>query len=499
MINTYLNKFFTRYPRKSIRFLEVLPPLTALFLISVPFWGALIFPVQLAYFIIFFDIYWLYKSLNLAICSFSASRKIKKAENTNYAALAGAQEDFLKVHHVIVIPTYKESVKKLSETIESLKAQTLPLSKIHIFLAFEKREEEGPSKAAELIAAYGKTFGTVHASYHPDIEGEVKGKASNQAFAAREAYEMLVLKKHMDIDFMTVSSVDADSIFDLQYFAYLTYEFLINPERHLKFYMSANVYYNNFWKVPAGTRVFAFFGSLVRTSLLVQGIRLIPNSTYSLSFKLLYEIDFWDTDVIPEDYRIFFKAFFQKKGQVSAVPIFLKTSMDSPQSMTYFGSLVNKYNQERRWSWGISDDAVFIKWWLTVKDVPFLKKTFLVSNVMMDHILWPVNWFLITIAANLVVFLNPEFSRTALGYTLPHLSGFILTICLFALFVLIYVDFDLRSNKYASPPKMKQFMFPLEFVLMPIAGLFLSTIPALISHIQLIRGKRLEYKVTEKV
>lgn len=499
MINTFLNKMFTRYPRKSIRFLEVLSPLTALFLISVPFWGALIFPVELAYFIIFFDIYWLYKSLNLAICSFSASRKIKKAEETNFLSLATAQENFKKVHHVVIIPTYKESVHKLTETIESLKAQNMPLKQIHIFLAFEKREEEAPDKAAALIKLYGKVFGTVHAAYHPDIEGEVKGKASNQAFAGRQAYKMLVEEKGMDLDFMTASSVDADSIFDSQYFSYLTYEFLKNPERHLRFFMSANVYYNNFWKVPAGTRVFAFFGSLVRTSLLVQGIRLIPNSTYTLSFRLLHDIDFWDTDVIPEDYRVFFKAFFQKKGQVSVVPIFLKTSMDSPQSLTYLGSLMNKYNQERRWSWGISDDAVFIKWWLTVKDVPFLKKTFLVSSVMMDHILWPVNWFLITISANLVVFLNPEFSRTALGYTLPHLSGFILTICLFALFVMIYVDFDLRSSKYATPPKMKQFMFPLEFMLMPISGLFLSTIPALISHIQLIRGKRLEYKVTEKV
>lgn len=499
MISTFLNKIFTRYPRKSIRLLEVLSPLTALFLISVPFWGALIFPVELAYFIIFFDIYWLYKSLNLAVCSFSASRKIKKAEETNFLSLATAQDNFKKAHHVVIIPTYKESVNKLTETIESLRAQTMPLSQIHIFLAFEKREDEGPAKAEELIKKYKSIFGTIFAAYHPDIEGEVKGKASNQAFAGKVAYKMLVEDKKMDVNFMTASSVDADSIFDPQYFAYLTYEFLKNSEPHLKFFMSANVYYNNFWKVPAGTRVFAFFGSLVRTSLLVQGIRLIPNSTYTLSLKLLHDIDFWDTDVIPEDYRVFFKAFFQKKGQVSVVPIFLKTSMDSPQSMTYFGSLMNKYNQERRWSWGISDDAVFLKWWLTVKDVPFLKKTFLVSSVMMDHILWPVNWFLITISANLVIFLNPEFSRTALGYTLPHLSGFILTICLFALFVLIYVDFDLRSSKYASPPKMKQFMFPLEFVLMPIAGLFLSTIPALISHIQLIRGKRLEYKVTEKV
>lgn len=499
MINSYLNIFFNRYPRKSIRLLEVLPPLLALFLISVPFWGSFVFPAQLAYFIIFFDIYWLYKSINLAICAFIASRKIKKSEQMNWLELASQHKGFSEVHHIAIIPTYKESLHKLMETLDSLKAQTLPLKQLHVFLGFELREEEGPEKAKELAAHYKNIFGTFHSTFHPDIPGELKGKASNQTFAGREAYRMLIEEKKMNIDNFTISSIDADSLFDPQFFACLTQKFLTVPNPHIKFFMSANVYYNNFWKVPAGTRVIAFFSSLLRASLLIQGLRLIPNSTYTLSLKLLKEIDFWDTDVIPEDYRIFFKAFFAKKGQVTVEPIFLKTSMDSPQSMTYMGSLMNKYNQERRWSWGISDDAVFVKWWLTVKDVPFMKKTYLVFNVMLDHILWPVNWFLITISANLVVFLNPAFSRTSLGYTLPHLSGFILTICLFALFVMIYVDFDLRSSKFDSPPKMKQFLFPLEFVLMPISGFFLSTIPALISHVQLIRGKRLEYKVTEKV
>lgn len=499
MINKTANRLFNKYPRKSLRLLEIIPPVIAVFLISVPFWGAFFFPAFLAYFIIFFDIWWLYKSLNLAICSFLASRKIKESEKTDWVTLAKQEKDFEKVHHIIVIPTYKESLHKLTETLNSLKNQTFPYERLHIFLAFEEREENAKEKAHLLAQEFRKHFETFHATYHPDILGEAKGKASNQAYAGKEAYRMLVDERGLNPSYMTITSADADSIFDEQYYANVAYAFLKHPEREISFFQSANVYYNNFWKVPAGTRVIAFFGSLIRTSLLVQPLRLIPNSTYTLSLKLLKDIDFWDTDVIPEDYRIFFKAFFAKKGKIVVTPIFLKTSMDCPQSLTYFGSLMNKYNQERRWSWGISDDAVFLKWWLTVKDVPFLRKTYLVFNVMLDHILWPVNWFLVTVAANAIVFLNPVFSRSSLGYTLPHLSGFILTICLFALFIMIYVDFDLRSHKYAKPSKMKQFMFPLEFILMPIAGLFLSTIPALISHVQLIRGKRMEYKVTEKV
>src|SRR3989344_4986960 len=490
-------KFFARYPRKSIRLLEVIPPLAAVFMISMPFWGAVFFPLYLAYFIIFFNMYWLYKSANLAICALVSSRKIKEAEKVDWLARAKALPNFKKMAHAVIIPTYQESHTKIKETIESIGDQTFPVKNIFVFVAFEEREKESAEKASALLSEYKNKFGGVYCTFHPDNPEEVKGKSSNQAYAARFANEILE-KKNISMNFLTVSSVDADSIFDKQFFSYLSYQFLTSADPHYSFWQSANVYYNNFWQIPSFIRILSFFGSLWRISLLVQGMRLIPNSVYSLSFKLLKQIDYWDTDVIPEDYRIFFKAFFETGGKVNVEPIFLKTSMDSPKAGTYIKSLLNKYHQERRWSWGISDDAMYLKWWLLVHEAPFLKKTYLVWNVLLDHILWPVNWYIITISANLIVFLNPVFTRTSLGYSLPRMSGFILTLCLFALFVLIYVDFDMRSKKYASASRFRQFLFPLEFVLMPISGFFLSSLPALISHIQLIIGKRLEYRVTEK-
>lgn len=491
-------KFFTRYPRKSIRLLEVIPPLTAVFMISMPFWGAIFFPLQLTYFIIFFNMYWLYKSVNLAICAFIASKKIKGAEHENWLNKVQKLPNFSKMSHVIIVPTYQESIQKLRETIDSIKAQTFPLRRLYVFIAFEAREEGAKEKAKKLEKEYQDAFGGFYSTFHSDDPSEVKGKSSNQAYTAKYAEKILVEQNIIDINYSTISSTDADCIFDRQLFAYISYKFLTAKNPYYLFYQSATVYYNNFWQVPTFTRIIAFFGSLWRISLLVQNLKLITHSTYSLSFKLLKDIGYWDTDVIPEDYRIFFKAFFKTAGKASVEPIFLKTSMDSPKSPTYTGSLLNKYHQERRWSWGISDDALYLKWWLLVREAPFLKKTYLVGHVVLDHILWPVNWYIITISANLIVFLNPVFTRTSLGYSLPRISGFILTLCLFALLVLIYVDFDMRSKKYANASRFRQFLFPLEFVLMPISGFFLSSLPALISHIQLILGKRLEYRVTEK-
>jgi hypothetical protein len=493
----FFQHIFEKYPRKSQRALEIFPGLLTWLVVLFPLWGSLFFPTVLAYFILFFDVYWFYKSYTLVINAQRAAKRIKRAEQTDWVAKAKTLDGYTKTHHILVIPNYKERVEKMRITLQALTEQALPLKKIHIVLGMEERETEGRERAETLIAEFKDTFGSIFATYHPDVQGEVKGKSSNEAFAGREAYRKLIENGPLHLDYTTVTSVDADAIFDPQYYAYLTYDFLKDPKRYNKFWQSATVFYSNIWKVPAPIRIISFFGSLYRTALLVQGDRLITQSTYSLSLKLLKDIDFWDVDVIPEDYRVFFKAFYRMKGQVWVEPIFLKTSMDAAYSDGYIKSLKNKYHQERRWAWGVSDNPLFIRWWLTVPDVPFFRKTVMLGHVIIDHLLWPVNWFIITIAANIMPFLNPVYSRTSLGYMLPQIAGLILTSTLFAILALIIIDY--RSRPKNMPlPWWRHLVFPLEFILMPLVGFFLSALPALISHTHLMLGKRLEYKVTDK-
>ncbi len=496
-MTSFFDKIFTRYPIKTKRALEIAIGFASWSIILSPVWGSLLIPAFLAYFILFFDIYWFYKSYSLVINAYRASQKIKKAEKENWVKKAETLPNFDKIHHVLIMTSYKESIEKMRTTLENLTHQSLSPKKLYVVLAMEEREKEAKEKAAVLIKEFKPFFGDFFATYHIDKPGEIKGKSSNEAFAGKAAHEILYENGKLDIEYATISSVDVDSIFHKEFFAYLSYKFLNDPNRYSKFWQTATVFYNNIWKVPAPIRIISFFGSLWRISLLVQGDRLITQSTYSLSFKMLRDIGFWDADVIPEDYRIFFKAFFKLKGQVWVEPIFLKTSMDAAFSHGYINSLRNKYHQERRWSWGVSDDPLFIKWWFTVPNVPFIRKTVMVYHVVLDHFLWPVNWFIITVAANVMPFINPAFSRTSLGYTLPSLAGFILTACIAAIFAMMFLDYKNRPENIQLPLRRKIF-FPLEFILMPIVGFFLSALPALISHTQLMLGKRMEYKVTEK-
>ena len=116
----FFSKIFTKYPIKTRRLLEILPGFFSWMLILFPLWGSLTIPYIVAYFILFFDVYWLYKSFSVAITSFIASNRIKEAESKNWLEKASGLADFEKVNHIIIIPNFKENVDKLPNTIKTI-------------------------------------------------------------------------------------------------------------------------------------------------------------------------------------------------------------------------------------------------------------------------------------------------------------------------------------------------------------------------------------------
>src|SRR3989344_9349721 len=146
-MTNFFQNVFTRYPIKTKRMLEILPGAVSWMLILFPIWGSFFIPFVVAYFILFFDVYWFYKSFNLVITAFIASRKIKKAEKENWLDKARKCANFDKMRHVAIIPNYKENLNKLKESISSIAHQTFPAKRIYIVLAMEEREIDGKQKA----------------------------------------------------------------------------------------------------------------------------------------------------------------------------------------------------------------------------------------------------------------------------------------------------------------------------------------------------------------
>jgi len=498
MIKTY----FRRHPVRTQRALEILPGFVSWSLILFPIWGSLLIPTFVAYYVIAFAVYWLYRSLSLAILSVVSHFKIRAAMNFDW--LGDLKKIFPKkwnsIHHIIVIPTYKEPLTTLERTLGALAQQSYPLKNIHIMLSFEEREgKAGQEKAKKLTKQFGKKFGNLWATFHPDIEGEVKGKSSNTCWGAKKAKQYLVDEAKIPIEQCTITSEDADAAFHKHYFSYLVYEFLHQKNPFNKVWQGVVTFYNNIWQVPAPIRVLASSFSVTQMYILMRKDRLVNFSTYSTSLKHADEIGYWDTDVIPEDYRFFFKSYFAKKGNFEVEPIFLPIHADAAESTSFWKTMTNQYEQLKRWAWGVSDDAYIIRQWVLSEGIPFWDKTIRVLKVIEDHFLWPVNWFAITVAAFFPPLLNDKFSRTILGKTLPQVTSTLLTLSLISMIVIFIID---AKNRPPRPNKWNIFSYimqPLEFLLLPIVGFFFSALPGIDAHTRLMLGKYIEYKVTEKV
>lgn len=499
-MGSLITTWVRRHPAKSQRILEIFPGAVSWFLITFPIWGSFIVPNLVAYYIITFNVYWLYRSFTMAGLAIFAHFKIKASQANDWITDLEVFPDWGKVHHIIVIPTYKEPLTTLERTLTALSNQTFPTSRLAIMLSFEVREgEEGRMKAQTLTKKFAHQFGYFWTTFHPDIHGEVKGKSSNTSWGAKEAKKLLIDNQKININHVTITSEDADAVMDPNYFSILTYHFLNSPARYERIWQAGIMFYNNIWQVPSPVRVLAAMFSVFQLYVLMRPDSLMNFSTYSISLKLIDRIGYWDVDVIPEDYRLFFKAYYATAGAVEVEPMFIPVYNDAAEAEGFWPTMVNQYEQIKRWAWGASDDAYIIKQWLLVPHMPFWDKTLRMWRVLEGHILWPVNWFAITLGALLPPLLNPEFSQTILGKTLPQVSSAILTITLLSTLVLFLLDAANRPPRPHKTSILKKALQPLEFFLMPVVGFFFSALPGIDAHTRLMLGKYIEYRVTEKV
>ncbi len=498
----FLRHYIQRHPIRSQRFLEILPGFVSWSLILFPIWGSLVVPRLVAYYVIAFAVYWLYRSLTMATLALSSFFTIRASAKFDWLADLKRKfpQKWRKIQHIIIIPTYKEPVSTLEATLTALAKQHYPRKNLHVMLSFEKREGKiAQHKAQKIKKEFAHRFGHLWITYHPDIIGEVKGKSSNTSWGARKAKAILIDKEKYPLDQVTITSEDADARFHPNYFANITYEFLNLDKPYNVIWQGAVVFYNNIWRVPAPVRVIASMFSVIQIYILKRSDRLINFSTYTTTLKHVVEIDFWDTDVIPEDYRLFFKSFFAKKGNFWVRPIFLPIYADAAEAKTFWSTMVNQYEQLKRWAWGASDDAYIIKQFILSDDIPFNKKFLRVLKTIEDHFLWPVNWFAVTIAAFFPPLLNPEFSRTVLGRTLPQITSNLLTLSLISMIVIFIIDALSRPEKPGGRSLISYAIQPLEFILLPVVGFFFSALPGIDAHTRLLLGKYIEYRVTEKV
>ncbi len=481
------------------RFLEIIVPISSWFLITLPLWLSPFHPAIVAYFIIAFDLYFFSKCLSTAYSSVVSYNEILFHSQIRYYKKLTNLKNFDVLKHFIIIPNHQEPIYKLNETIKMLTDNDYPdKNSVYLVLAFEKRELESTQKNQIIINQYQKYFKKIISCYHPLKKNEEPGKASNQTYAAK-IVDDYVVKNNIDRKNTLITICDADSQLPKNYFSYLSFEYLKDKDRLFYFYWAPVLLYNNFWQLPFLVRIQATLSSILRLAFLSQKENLIQVSTYSTNLWMLKQINFWDIDIIPEDWHIFFQAFFTFGEKVKTIPLFTIVNGDAVYSGGTIKTLANRYEQEKRWAWGVTDVGYVLKRFFQTPHINFWQKLKKIIFIIETHLFWPVSFFILTISASIPPLINPSFKRTVLGLLLPKLSALILTLSSVMLILYIYLDIKLRQKVNMKTGITNLPFLIIQWYFLPVVSFFFSSLPALDAHTRILLGKKLKYKVTEKV
>jgi hypothetical protein len=489
------------------RVLETLPAIITLIVISFLFWGPLVAPLVFVGMVLAFHAYWMYRAQMNGLHAVKGYRLLRRHKKTDWRALyeqeKAAGKPCLKwatVRHIVMITNYTESADKLRLCLDSI-AGAEYADQVVAVLAMEEREgEAGRQKAEVLINEYRGRIGDIFATFHPwGVPGEVAGKSSNENWSARVAKRRIVDDAGHDVNRVTITSCDVDTVFSPNYFTCLTYKFATDPDRYRRFWQSPIFFYNNIWDVPASLRMAHCLSGLNHIGRLSRSFfrMVFPQSTYSLSLRMADEADYWDPDIIPEDWHMFLKCYYRFGGKVEVESMYTTLYMDGVRSKSYFGTFLNYYQQSRRHAWGCTDIPYAIQQSLKHPEIPLHKRLQRVWAVAESHLLWSTQWFLITTSKWI-----PLLMATYFGADIPDwfkgVTGWIMAPCFATLVLMLTLDAIMRPKR---PKVFHWWLFPFQYgqyFVMAFITFFTSALPALDAQFRLALGKRLEYKVTEK-
>jgi len=258
------------------------------------------------------------------------------------------------------------------------------------------------------------------------------------------------------------------------------------------------LFHNNIWQVPMAVRIMSASTSQWQMFLHSRPHRLVAFSSYTCSLEFVHKVGYWDKDVIPEDSRFYWKAFFTFGERFSVKSVYLPLYGDSPNSRDYASTHMSQYNQIKRWAWGITDVPYVLARLFKHREIPLLLRIRRFSNLFLNHLNWIFLPILLMFGSSAPFWFSQDFSLTDLGQEMWTFSSILLTVTLST--VLFFMYFESRL----LPPKPKEWSAArraasyLQYFAYPIVGLVLSVLPALEAHTRLLLGRYLEYKITEK-
>ena len=441
-----------------------------------------------------------------AVYNLVGLRRIRKWEQTDWAAeyTRRAGPDSLRrdqVHHVVIVPNYKEPFSVIARTLDALAAQEDAASRMTIVLAMEGADPDALTKAEALQEAYRPQFANVYFTIHPKgLPGEMQCKSANEAWAARWIKRKLVDQKGYNIDHILVTTMDADTVWHPVYFACLTTLFALNPDRHLRFWQGPIRYHSNIWDVdPTIALVHAYSSAWELVYLSAPGWIALPMSSYTLSLRLLDGVGYWDGDVIADEWHMFIKAFFQRSGEVKLERVYLPFSGEATSGNGFLDSVKNRYQQSLRHAWGSKEVGYTLARIIEYPDIPRWTGLRLFFRVAHDIILAGAGWVIMTVGPQVALVLYPELFFAEWNTPIFLLLQFSMALVSILGAVTLIVDVRIRPPKPRPWTARNVLATLISFPLLPIMTLIVLAIPTIQAQTLLMFGMPIQFKVTKKV
>ncbi|MBI4132839.1 MAG: glycosyltransferase family 2 protein [Candidatus Sungbacteria bacterium] len=500
----------TASARITYRAFEILPGALAWVTILGIFAASRFAPVFASFFVIAFDIYWLFKtvflSLHLRAGYGQMQRHLKtdwlqKLHELDIQRSALGVRHWSDIHHLIIFPYYQEPYAVVHQGIEAILKNSYPREKMMVVLGVEERAGEEARRIAErLTREYSQKFLKFLIAVHPqDIPNELAGKGSNETWAIKQAKKAIIDPLAIPYEHILVSSFDIDTVVLPDYFSILTYHYLTAPRPLRSSYQPIPVYNNNIWEAPAFSRVVAVSGSFWQTMQQSRPERLATFSSHSMPFRALVEMDYWPVNLVSEDSRIFWQSLLFYDGDYRVVPLYYPVSMDANVAPTLWGTARNVYKQQRRWGWGVENVPYLLFGFLRNPKIPLRRKLYFSFNQLEGFWSWATNAFIIFLLGWLPILIgSEEFNTTLLAYNLPRLTRWIMTLAMVGLITSAYISTRLLPPRPTGKPIRIYLWMVLQWALLPITIILFGSIPGLEAQTRLMLGRYMGFWVTPK-
>jgi len=542
------------------RILEVIPGILTWFTLIGMFLFSFLLPVYVAIFIIVFDIYWIYRTIFIAYYSVEGYQKLKKGKEIDWwercqnimdpekylkiikERISDMKEslkekdlsrkerkiikkeikrckeyceevkditkikdqilDWREIVHVVMLPTAGEPAEVIEPSIQALVDCNFPNHQFIILLATEEREpeKERMEKVNYLKNKFQGVFRDFIVTTHIVKDNEMKAKGSNATFAAKQLVRYLE-KNNIDRKKVIFSNFDCDSVAHKEYFAALTYEYIIDPKRLQRSYQPLPMYHNNLWDTNAFVRVIVTSSSFWHIFQSTRTEGMVTFSSHSEPFDTLYRVNFWPVNMISEDSIIYWKCYTYYNGDYKVKPIYLPISLDAVLAETYWKTIKNQYKQKRRWAYGIENFPVIMRAIIPNKKISFRKKFLVALEMLEGHHSWATASMILAILGWLpLIFGGDQFNQSVLAHNLPFITRYLMTLAMAGLVVSMSLSFLLMPPRPKKYSKWRNFYMLIQWALVPIIAPFLGSLPAIDSQTRILIKKYFgEFWVTEKM